>query len=129
MPTHIYSIIIALIFNLIDVITGLIYALKSKTVCSSKLRNGLFKKVGFIGCYVLAFIVDNFGHFVGFELSFDVLPIIILYVVTTELVSIVENISLINPNIVPEQILAWFNITSTGQINTNETEKEDNTED
>lgn len=43
-----YPVIIALIFNVLDLVTGIISAVKTKDIKSSKLRDGLFKKVGFI---------------------------------------------------------------------------------
>ena len=56
-----YPIIIALVFNALDLITGIITAIKNKEIQSSKLRDGLFKKVGFILCYFVAWLVDNEG--------------------------------------------------------------------
>ena len=47
------SVVIALVFNGLDILSGFIAAIKEKRVQSSKLRDGLFKKVGFIFCYVL----------------------------------------------------------------------------
>ena len=42
-----YPVIIALIFNALDLVTGIISAVKSKDIKSAKLRDGLFKKVYF----------------------------------------------------------------------------------
>lgn len=97
-------------FNGLDLVTGIITALKEKDLKSSKLRDGLFKKVGFIFCYLIAWIVDNYGAEIGFSIGVSVLPVIILYVCSTELVSIIENISTINPDIVPEKIMDMFHV-------------------
>ena len=107
-----YPIIIALVFNVLDLLTGIITAVKEKDIQSAKLRNGLFKKVGFILCYVLAWLVDNEGYLIGFQLDVNVLPAIALYVCTTELVSIIENISKLNPDILPEKLLELFHISN-----------------
>ena len=56
-----YPIIIAMVFNALDLTTGIITAIKNKDIQSSKLRDGLFKKVGFILCYFVAWLVDNEG--------------------------------------------------------------------
>lgn len=106
-----YPVIVALIFNAMDLVTGLVSAIKSKDIQSSKLRDGLFKKVGFIFCYFVAWLVDTQGHVIGFQLGVTILPIIILYVCTTELVSILENISKINSDILPEKLMELFHIT------------------
>ena len=105
-----YPIIIALAFNGIDLITGILAALRNKDLDSSRLRDGLFKKVGFILCYFVAWLVDNEGSMIGFQIDITILPIIIIYVCTTELVSILENISKINPDILPEKLMEMFHL-------------------
>lgn len=88
----------------------MISACKNKNIQSSKLRDGLFKKIGFILCYFIAWLVDIEGATIGFNLGIDILPIIILYVCSTELVSILENISKINNELLPEKLLELFHI-------------------
>ena len=106
-----YPIIIALVFNALDIITGIISAFKNKDIKSSKLRDGLFKKVGFILCYFVAWLIDAEGSLIGFQLGTPILPVIILYVCATELVSILENICKINPDILPEKLMELFHIS------------------
>lgn len=107
-----YPVIIALVFNAMDIISGLISAIKNKDVRSSKLRDGLFKKVGFIMCYFMGWLVDTQGMKIGFHFSVEILPIIILYVCTTELVSIIENICKVNTDILPDKLLELFNLSN-----------------
>ena len=107
-----YPIIIALVFNAVDIITGVISALKNKDVQSAKLRDGLFKKVGFILCYFVAWLVDTQGDVIGFHLDVSILPVIIIYVCTTELVSILENICKINPDLLPDKLMQIFHLTN-----------------
>lgn len=104
-----YSIIIALIFNALDLLSGIIVAVKNKDIQSSKLRDGLFKKVGFILCYFMGWLIDTKGYIIGFNIA-KVLPIIILYACTTEMVSIIENICKINPDLVPAKLMAMFHL-------------------
>jgi toxin secretion/phage lysis holin len=106
-----YPIIIALIFNGLDLITGIISAIKNKEIKSAKLRDGLFKKVGFLLCYFVAWLVDTYGNYIGFNFGVAILPIIILYVCTTELVSIIENICKINTDLLPEKLINLFHIS------------------
>lgn len=98
-------IIVAIIFNALDMVSGVLCALKKHDLHSGKLRDGLFKKCGFLLCYALAFLVDHYGSTFGLALSFSVTPVICSYVIFTEMVSIVENASRINPEIVPDKIL------------------------
>lgn len=106
-----YPIIIALIFNGLDLITGTISAIKNKEIKSAKLRDGLFKKVGFLFCYFVAWLVDTYGDYIGFNFGIDILPIIILYVCATELVSIIENICKINTDLLPEKLMNLFHVS------------------
>lgn len=108
--TQYYPVIVALIFNALDIISGLFAGIKNKDIQSSKLRDGLFKKVGFIFCYILAWLIDTQGDIIGFAISVKILPIIILYVCTTEVVSILENISKINPDLLPSKLMELFHI-------------------
>lgn len=106
----IYSVIIALTFNALDLVSGIVAGVKNKDIQSSKLRDGLFKKVGFILCYFIGWVVETYGYVIGFNIP-NILHVIIVYVCTTELVSIIENICKINPDLLPEKLLQLFNIT------------------
>lgn len=105
-----YPVFIALIFNGLDLVSGIIAAVRNKDVKSQKLRDGLFKKSGFILCYLLAWLIDNQGMNIGFQVGVKVLPIIVLYSCTTETVSIIENICRINPDFIPEKMKELFHI-------------------
>lgn len=113
MKTEMISICIAMGLNLLDIIVGIIQAVKNNCVSSTKLRDGMFKKVGFIFCYALAFIIDNFGSYIGLEFSFNILPILLAYVAITEITSIIENVSLINEDLANSTLLKIFNISHT----------------
>lgn len=104
------SIGVALLFNLIDLVTGLISAVKAKDLQSTKLRDGIFKKIGFLICYILALMIDTYGSEVGFVISIKLLPIVISFVCITEVVSIIENLSKIT-DILPEKLLTIFHIS------------------
>jgi toxin secretion/phage lysis holin len=110
---NLYPIFVALGFNALDVLTGIVSAVKNKDIKSEKLRDGLFKKVGFILCYFTAWLVDGYGGVIGFKLGVAILPVIVLYVCTTELVSILENISKINSDLLPSKLMELFHISNT----------------
>lgn len=113
---YMHSIGVALIFNLTDLVTGLISAVKAKEVQSSKLRDGIFKKIGFLICYFLALMIDSYGSEVGFVLDVKLLPIVLGFVCLTEIVSIIENISKIT-DILPEKLLSIFHIANEDKNN------------
>ena len=98
-------ILVALIFNGLDLITGIVGAIRDgEQIKSSKLRDGLFKKVGFIFCYTLGVAINYAESYLTLPFGVYLVPIICTYTIITEVVSIVENISKINPDILPEKI-------------------------
>lgn len=103
---------IACIFHLFDLLTGIIGAVREHNLQSAKMRDGLFKKIGFLCCYVLSILLDTQSESIGLELHVKILPIIIVYAVTTELISITENISKINPDLLPDKLLRLFHINT-----------------
>lgn len=108
--SELHQIGIAVIFHLIDLASGLIAAIRRKELQSAKMRDGLFKKIGFIFCYLLAFIIDTQGAYIGFQLGTAILPVFVIYAITTELVSIIENVSKINPDLIPEKLQEMFHV-------------------
>lgn len=105
-------VVLAMVFNGLDIGSGLLVAIKHRKVVSSKLRDGMFKKAGFILCYLMAWLIDNFGGTVGFTVGVKILPIIVMYAIVTEVVSVIENISQLNPDLLPYKLLEIFNINS-----------------
>ncbi len=105
-----HMITAALIFNALDIIAGIIAAVKVKNIMSSKLRDGLFKKAGFILCYALAWLVDYYAPYIGLTLNFAILPAVVAYVCMTEIVSIIESICKINSDLLPKKLTDLFHI-------------------
>ena len=109
-----HGIAVALMFNATDLVTGIISAIKEHDLQSSKLRDGIFKKVGFLICYFLALMIDMYGSEVGFALNVELLPVVLGFVCLTETVSIIENLAKIT-DIVPDKLLSLFHISKEGE--------------
>ena len=109
-----HGIAVALVFNATDLVTGIISAIKGHDLQSSKLRDGIFKKVGFLICYFLALMIDLYGSEVGFHLNVDLLPVVMSFVCLTETISVIENLAKIT-DIVPEKLLSLFHINKEGE--------------
>lgn len=105
-----YPIVVAVAFNATDIVSGIVAGLKERQIKSSKLRDGLFKKCGFLLCYALAFMIDHYGALIGFNFAVALIPAVVLYACTTEVVSIIENIGRINPELLPEKLLVLFHM-------------------
>lgn len=79
--------------NILDIITGIFYAFKERKIKSRNLRDGVFKKVGFVLTYFLGYLVDYYGCLIGLAFDFSVLNVICTMVCITEITSILENLS------------------------------------
>lgn len=109
-------ILVALVFNGLDLITGIVGAIRDgEQIKSSKLRDGLFKKVGFIFCYTLGIAINYAESYLNLPFGVDLVPVICSYAIITEVVSIIENISKINNDILPEKLKALIGYKEGGE--------------
>lgn len=87
------------VMMLLDILTGVIKALKEKAFSSVKAKEGLYNKCGYIIVLAVAGICEySMGTM---ELGFEI-PLMgptCIYIFVTELTSILENVSVINPKI------------------------------
>lgn len=110
------KILVALVFNGLDLITGFIGAIRNgEQIKSSKLRDGLFKKVGFVFCYTLGVLINYAENLLPLPFGVDLVLIICTYTVITEVVSIIENISKINSDILPDKLKALIGYKEGGE--------------
>lgn len=89
------------VLMLLDVVTGLFKAFYTHSYDSSKMREGLFHKMGFVFLIILSAFFEvfiNAGH-ITVDFTFPACSIICAYVLLCEFTSIVENISTVNPTI------------------------------
>lgn len=91
--------IITCLFILADIITGLIKALSTGTYDSSKMRAGLFHKLGELMAWLLFLGIDVFCPRLDIVLPFKLTNAITVYIVIMEIGSAIENIGIINPDI------------------------------
>lgn len=91
------ALIIPFIFIAIDVITGVTYAAINGDLSSAELRNGAGHKLGEIFGIVFAFVVD-ISLLSFMSVHFPILVPVAVYVIFSECVSIIENITLICPD-------------------------------
>ena len=102
---HDFQIIfVPLVLCMVDVVSGYIGAMRTGTVNSTVMRDGLWNKMAEVLAIVVGKAVEIcisvFGaDFIGTELSVPVCTAVCAYLSLYELTSIVENIGKINPNI------------------------------
>lgn len=100
-------IMVAAVMMLFDIITGFAAAAKNKTIESGKMREGAWHKAGFFGLILLAYFWEVGSVWINTEtayLGFTVpevpsVGVICAFIVAIEVVSILENLAALNPDI------------------------------
>lgn len=111
METDTTLLIITFLFIVLDVVSGFIQAIKNKNLSSGKMRDGIFHKMSFLFCIALA-ALGEFAILNIDELDFDA-PLVLgicIYIITTEIVSIIENIGKMNDDILTSKLLSLFKV-------------------
>ena len=96
-PTEIY---ISLAFMLIDVVTGVLKAVKNKELSSTKAREGIYKKTSFIIFIAFGYLSQFAMNYVDLGFNFPAGATVCLLVILTEAISVLENLGTINPELV-----------------------------
>lgn len=91
---------IACAFMLADIVSGFIKAWHNNDLQSRALRNGLFHKAAFLGLIGVAQLTELAADKIPeIELNLPITSSICAYIVLTEIVSVLENLRDINPDI------------------------------
>ena len=100
--------LIVALFIVLDMVTGIIKAFKEKAYTSTIMREGLFHKCGSILCVAFGALVDYTQTLVDRGVTVPVAVSVCVYIIIMEIGSIIENIGIINPDIVPDKLKAFF---------------------
>lgn len=90
---------VALLAITMDVASGMIIALFNRKLSSSKMRKGLLNKIGEIAAMLFGMAVDKWSPLFGVNFGYDITTAVMLYIVTMESISIIENIIIMNPTL------------------------------
>lgn len=82
-----------------DILTGFLNALSKGEVDSTAIRSGLFHKVAEILAICFGYGVDFAMKYFDIGIGFDIGMVICVYILIMELVSIIENICAMNPQL------------------------------
>lgn len=92
--------VLALLFILFDLITGILAGIKEKQLESIKLRQGLWHKLGFILVIGFAIVLECALLYIDFPYEVPSTSIVCIYIILTECVSIFENLCILNPALI-----------------------------
>lgn len=101
------------ILIIMDIVCGTVAAMRNRELCSSIAREGMYNKIGeamFLLIGIIANEILAMPPFDGLGISPDVAYLVAAYIAWMELVSILENICKINPELPFAKILMMFNI-------------------
>lgn len=101
------------ILIIMDIVCGTIAAMRNRELCSSIAREGMYNKIGEAMFLLIAIIANEIlaiPPFDGLGISPDISYLVAAYIAWMELVSILENICKINPELPFAKILMMFNI-------------------
>lgn len=93
------SIVIVLIFILLDVVSGLVKAVATAGFDSSVMRQGFFHKLGELLSVALCVVVEGSLPRLGIPVNVNLSSVCCVYLVIMEIGSILENIGEINPEL------------------------------
>lgn len=101
------------ILIIMDIVCGTVAAMRNKELCSYIAREGMYNKIGeamFLLIGIIANEVLGMPPFDSLGISPNIAYIVAAYIAWMELVSILENICKINPELPFAKILMMFNI-------------------
>lgn len=87
------------IFILFDIATGITKALYTNGLNSTALRQGLFHKLSEGMAIVGSGLLEFGARYVGFNYELPVLGVVVSYICMMELISVLENLSVVNPDL------------------------------
>ena len=112
---------ITAILIVMDYVTGISAAVSRGDLQSSKMREGLWHKLGEVSAIILAYLVDEEGHYIGLPYQIDILiPAVLIWISVMEITSILENLAVLNPDLASDGFLQIFKNTTENEHPENE---------
>lgn len=109
---------ILLALNTIDIISGFIKAVDKKEITSKKMKDGLINKAMIWVIVCLSYLLKDIAP-KEFGINIDLVPIVAVYYVVMEAISIVENVSVYLP--IPPFITNMLKQAEEKVVNTKQT--------
>lgn len=116
---------ICCILILMDIVCGIVGAARNKKLCSAIMRDGLYNKFGEIMLLLLAIFINNVLMVAPFDkigIPPEIAYAVAIYIAIMEIISIIENICKINPELPFAKILLMFNLNLPEPESKKETE-------
>lgn len=93
---------------IIDVITGVIFAILTKSLNSTKMRQGGLHKFAEVIAVIFSAYAEYSMDMLDINVGFSIFKIVCAYLIVMECISIIENLDKMNPNVLPKKISKFF---------------------
>lgn len=93
---------------IIDVITGVIFAILTKSLNSTKMRQGGLHKIAEVIAVIFSAYAEYSMDMLDINVGFSIFKIVCAYLIVMECISIIENLGKMNPNVLPQKISKFF---------------------
>lgn len=116
---------ICCILILMDIVCGIVGAARNKELCSAIMRDGLYNKFGELMLLLLAIFINEVLLIAPFDkigIPPEIAYAVAIYIAVMEIVSIIENICKINPELPFAKILLMFNLNFPEPVDKKEPE-------
>lgn len=104
-----YYFVFPLVFSLLDIATGVVGAIVQKNLSSTKMREGLLHKLGFILALAVAATLQVASVYIELGFEIPALSAVAIYIIVVECVSILENLTVIEPSLTNTRFFQLFN--------------------
>lgn len=101
-------ITLSCLFMLLDIVSGFAQACKNNCIDSQKLKEGLWHKCGFILAIAFACLCEFTMQFVDLGFTVPLQTAVCVYIILTEVVSILENLAKISPELANSKFMELF---------------------
>lgn len=111
---QVWAVWLTVAFIVLDVVSGIAKGAKLGQLSSSKMREGIWHKAGYVLIIALAVLIEIGSKHI--DLGFTV-PLVIpacVYIILSEVMSIFENATVLNPQIGGSGLTKLFNVGKGG---------------
>lgn len=106
-------IVIACVFMVFDIITGFAAAVKNHEVDSQKMKAGIWHKCGFLLTIAFGTLCEYTSLFIDLGFTLPIQTAVCTMIICTEIVSILENLGKISPELAGSKLLQIFKTDKT----------------
>lgn len=101
-------VVIACVFMVLDLISGFCAAVKNHEVQSSKMKQGLWHKCGFLLAIVFGIMCEYAMSYVDLGFTMPIQIAVCTFIICIEIMSIIENLGKLSPELAGSEFLKIF---------------------